>query len=507
MSYRVLLIDDNQMTLDSMRKTIPWEEMGVTLAGCAANGKDGCRMILDLRPDIIISDIHMPEMDGLAMLEKMRAELSGTRVIFITAYEKIEYASRAIRLSAFDFLLKPVDNRELEKAIQRAIQSLDDERDEEEKYEKMQTIIRRTRFLSALTAGSMENPSKVVSTFLDKVPKSYFFMVAESETGVMEPLQRMEFVDFPENVEIINAVANQNLVLLCGLQDDGETWQTTARAIANVLQQNLVNLTVAISGLYHDLGSFYTAYQECRITLLRHDIYGRRAMVEFAGEQTSKAEKRGRLVDLDQLCGKLAPRLAAIDAEELWNTILKKTNGNLRIIRIFLMLLCTKVMQNKIDSFQWTESADMIVYDITKLTTENEARDWLFRFQNEVRQGEQLPTRRSTLVRNVLDYVRSHVTEGLVLEDVAKEFFVSPNYLSSIIHKETGITYRQHVINAKIAVAKQMLDDTRMRVEEIAYAVGYENYVSFYNVFKKVERMSPTEYRFRNWKEGQEGVP
>lgn len=505
MSYRVLLIDDNQMTLDSMRKTISWEELGVTLVGCAANGEEGCQMILQLRPDIIISDIHMPEMDGLAMLEKMRMELSGTRVIFITAFEKIEYASRAIRLSAFDFLLKPVDNRELEKAMRRAVQSLDVERDEVEKYEKMQTIIRRTRFLSALTAGSMENPGMVLSTFLDKVPNRYFFMVAESENGVMEPLQRMEFVDFPENVEIINAVANRNLVLFCGLQDEGESWQLTARAIANILQQNLVNLTIGVSGLYQDLSLFYTAYQEARFTLMRHDIYGRKAMVEFSDGQKSEAG-HGRLVDLDQMCAKLAPRLASVDGEELWKTILKKTNGNLRIIRIFLLLLCSKIMQNKVANFQWTESADVIAYDITRLSNETEARNWLFRFQEEVRRGEQMPTRRSTLVRNVLEYVRSHVTEGLVLEDVAKEFYASPNYLSSIIHKETGITYRQHVINAKIAVAKQMLDDTRMRVEEIAYAVGYENYVSFYNVFKKVERMSPTEYRYRNWKEEQEGT-
>lgn len=504
MSYRVLLIDDNQMALESMRRTIHWEEMGLTLAGCATNGRQGCQMISELHPDIIISDIHMPEMDGLAMLEKMRTELSGARVIFITAYEKIEYASQAIRLSAFDFLLKPLDNRELEKSLQRAIQSLNDERDVEEKYEKMQTIIRRTRFLSALTAGSMENPGKVLSTFLNSVPKSYFFVVAESENGVTEPLQRMEFVNFPEHVEIINAVANRQLVLFCGLQDDGESWQVTARAIANILQQNFVSLIIAISGLYHDPAQFYAAYQESRCTLLRHDIYGRRVLVEFADGQKTETEKHGRLVDLDQLCGKLAPRIGTINADELWKTILKKTNGNLRIIRIILMLLCTKVMQSKIDSFQWTESADMIVYDITKLTNENDARNWLLRFQDEVRRGEQLPTRRSALVRNVLDYVRSHVTEGLVLEDVAKEFFVSPNYLSSIIHKETGITYRQHVIDAKITVAKQMLDDTRMRVEEIAYAVGYENYVSFYNVFKKMEHMSPTEYRFRNWKGEQE---
>lgn len=506
MSYRVLLIDDNQMALESMRRTIPWEEMGLTLAGCATNGRLGCQLISEQRPDIIISDIHMPEMDGLGMLEEMQKELSSTRVIFITAYEKIEYASRAIRLSAFDFLLKPVDNQELERSLHRAIQSLNDERDVEEKYKKMETIIRRTRFLSTLTAGSMENSGKVLSTFLSHVPQSYFFVVAESESGVTEPLQRIEFVDFPEHVEIINAVFNRQLVLFCGLQDAGESWQVTARAIANILQQNFINPTVAISGLHHDPAQFYAAYLESRCTLLRHDIYGRRVQVEFADGQKTETEKHGRLVDLDQLCSKLAPRIGSINTDELWKTILRKTNGNLRIIRIFLMLLCTKVMQSKIDSFRWTESADMLVYDITKLAREEDARNWLTRFREEVCKEEQLPTRRSALVRNVLDYVRSHVTEGLILEDVSREFFVSPNYLSSIIHKETGVTYRQHVIDAKMTVAKQMLDDTRMRVEEIAYAVGYENYVSFYNVFKKVEHMSPTEYRFRSWKDEQEAL-
>ncbi len=125
------------------------------------------------------------------------------------------------------------------------------------------------------------------------------------------------------------------------------------------------------------------------------------------------------------------------------------------------------------------------------------------RFLGEIRQTASGTTRRSALVRNVVEYIRTHVTDGLLLEDVAKEFFVSPNYLSSIVHKETGITYRQHVIDAKMTVAKQMLDDTRMRAEDIAYAVGYENYVSFYNVFKKVAHMSPMEYRMHRKKEGE----
>ena len=75
MSYRVLLIDDNQLALESMEKTIPWAEHDLELVGCASNGIQGCQMIRSLRPDILISDIQMPEMDGLTMLEQMKNAL------------------------------------------------------------------------------------------------------------------------------------------------------------------------------------------------------------------------------------------------------------------------------------------------------------------------------------------------------------------------------------------------------------------------------------------------
>lgn len=91
MEYTVLIVEDNQIALESLRRTIPWEELGLRLVDTADNGRQGCERIEQLRPDIILADIHMPEMDGLSMVERMGEELENCRVIFITAYEKIEY--------------------------------------------------------------------------------------------------------------------------------------------------------------------------------------------------------------------------------------------------------------------------------------------------------------------------------------------------------------------------------------------------------------------------------
>ena len=145
-------------------------------------------MIRSLHPDILISDIQMPEMDGLTMLEQMKNELANSRVIFITAYDKIEYAARAIRLSAFDFLMKPVKNEDLIQSLDRAVQSMDRENSKIEKQAKEQTILRRARFLSALTAGSMEDIAHAFSGFVTGIPQNYFFMIAETESHVTEPV-------------------------------------------------------------------------------------------------------------------------------------------------------------------------------------------------------------------------------------------------------------------------------------------------------------------------------
>ena len=495
MEYTTLIVEDNQMALESLQYTIPWDKLGLKLVAVADNGRQGCEMIRKYRPDIVLADIHMPEMDGLAMMEAMKEELSDSRVIFITAYDKIEYASRAIKLSAFDFILKPLDNEELCRSLARAVESLHKDRDAARESERRIAALRRFRLMNALMAVNPAKTEDVFLGFADEIPKGYFLISAESPGGITGPtLQRLDYMEAPEGVELVSAVLDGDLVLYCGMREDTAGWQITARTIADMIAQNVVELTVAVSDLHTDARELRTAYEEVRQTLLRHVIYGRHTTVDFYGNQSMNSSKLTRLVDLEQACSKLAQKIDSITADQVWQQVMEKSGGKLRIVRIMLMFFCTKAMQEKMNTSHWVDSVDITVYGITKLETLESARVWLEKFFEEL-QKINVPAN-SALVRSVLEYVREHVMEGLVLENVAAMFYVSPNHLSTLIRKETGVTYRQHVINAKMAVAKQMLDDTRMRVEDIAYAIGYENYISFYNVFRKMEGMSPTEYRF-----------
>ena len=113
MNYQVLLIDDNKIALESMKVTIPWEELGLSLVGCAVNGQEGCRMISSFRPDIVISDIHMPEMDGLEATAAIRAldrpDVKTISILALTANAFDEDVQRSMQAGLNAHLTKPVD--------------------------------------------------------------------------------------------------------------------------------------------------------------------------------------------------------------------------------------------------------------------------------------------------------------------------------------------------------------------------------------------------------------
>ena len=498
MFYKVLLVDDNAMSIEALRTTISWEKLGLKVVGYGDNGRLGMELIQKLHPDVIVTDIYMPEMDGLDMIEECQEYVKDARIIFITGFDKFQYASRAIKLSAFDFILKPVDNRELEESLKRAVASLDTENDRNIQKNKMELAVQRAQLVAILTSGvkTVSEDNGFWRQF-PKRPDKYFTMAAECDLGITGPMiRKLDFLSFPKGMEVISTVADGEIVLFCGIRDETVPWQTMARNISDVLTQNFLNICVAISGIHERPEELYMAYQESRKTLLQHNIYGRHSMVEYYGDLAMDSSKHSRLTEMEQVCGKLAQKAEFSDADTIWNYIYEKSNGRLRIIRLMLMLFCGKVIQEKMAHYQGDSNLDLTVYDITKLDSIEESKGWLSSFLEELNKIQE-PANFS-LVREVLEYVKNHITEGLVLENVAAQFFVSPNYLSTLIRKETGITYRQHVIQAKIEVSKHMLDDTRMRVEDISYAIGYENYISFYNAFKKMEGVSPTEYRFRN---------
>lgn len=189
MAYRVIIVDDNQNTVKSLLYGFDWESLGLEVVGTAYDGQQGSASIEAKKPDIIITDINMPYMDGLSMVEASLSQIPDSKVIVITGYDKFQYASRAIKLSVFDYILKPIDDDELLTALKRAVKSIEKDR----AVNKQESGILKGKVLLALMSG---RDMPVWSVFQDThYPYGYGAMVvAYADNGFSQPfLRRVEY--------------------------------------------------------------------------------------------------------------------------------------------------------------------------------------------------------------------------------------------------------------------------------------------------------------------------
>lgn len=501
MSYQAVIIDDNVNTVQSLKLGVDWEALGFTVAGTAGDGMRGEALIRQKKPDIVITDIMMPGQDGLSMIERLSGQLGAARVIVITGYDKFQYATQAIRLSVFDYILKPVSDDELRASLLRAKASLDAERAAEAEKQRMERFQRRVRLMSLLTGQGEGAPA---GSWMEKLgAQDYFVVMAAAPGGVSQPLlQRVEYQSFPEGLCVESVLVEEELVLLCGrtagVRGD---WKQSAQQVLRILRGHVPDILLAVSALHTADADLRGAYTEARRLLMELSILGGGTREAFFGDAAELAQ-HPHLSQQEALCTRLVDRSGQLTVEQTWDELLKSAEGHVRYLRVLLMFYCTKMMQKKMAEGQWTDAVnlDTTVSDIAQIASAEQAHQWLLRFWEELSRTA-AGGGYSVLVRNVLYHVNTYAAEGLRLEDVAQEFHVSPNYLSMLVRRETGKTYREHVIEAKMRVSKQLLDDTRMRVEEIAHAVGYENYISFYNMFRRMEGQTPSAYRMRNREE------
>ncbi|MDD3214520.1 MAG: response regulator, partial [Eubacteriales bacterium] len=151
---KVVIVEDNPATVRSLVQTIDWPALDCEVVGTASNGESGQKLILRESPDIVLTDIRMPEKDGLDMISEVRKELPDCKVIIITGYDQFQYASRAIKLAVFDYILKPIDNEEVERAIRRAATMTLRKREADVALEQAMMLKQRAQLLSLLTNDS-----------------------------------------------------------------------------------------------------------------------------------------------------------------------------------------------------------------------------------------------------------------------------------------------------------------------------------------------------------------
>ena len=504
MSLKVVIVEDNPTTVLSLVKTIDWDVMKCEVAGTAGDGESGGVMIRQLKPDIVLTDIRMPVKSGLDMIADVREDVPDCRFVIITGYDEFQYASQAIKLGVFDYLLKPIDNEEVMRTVRRAAAVTRRQMENDVALEQAENLKMRAQLLTLLTNDSQRGQGvhELLAGAGLQFHTYYIMALQQTEERYFSQamLNRVEAVLARRRMRTVTLLLYDLAVIFVPRGDDGKGWHEEATELAYDLFDELVNpVRIGVSGLGQSSHAIRQAYLQARRALWEAALRkGNRACV-FYEDQGDGPVGQEHIADTQRQIDELIARAELTDgfAAEAARALAEQSGRQYSNLRAMMFLYTTGLRRRF--GLSADEELDAVMSGIWFVSTEEDVRLCLKELNKAFLRRMDMP-KQSLLTRNALQYINLHAIEGIQLNDVADKLCVSANYLSALIRKETGVTFHEHMLEARMNVARSMLADPRILVEEVARAVGYGNYISFYNAFKRIEHMTPTEYRNRKAK-------
>ena len=504
MSLKVVIVEDNPTTVLSLVKTIDWDVMKCEVAGTAGDGESGGVMIRQLKPDIVLTDIRMPVKSGLDMIADVRDDVADCRFVIITGYDEFQYASQAIKLGVFDYLLKPIDNEEVMRTVRRAAAVTRRQMENDVALEQAENLKMRAQLLTLLTNDSQRGQGvhELLAGAGLQFHTYYIMALQQTEERYFSQavLNRVEAVLARRRMRTVTLLLYDLAVIFVPRGDDGKGWHEEATELAYDLFDELVNpVRIGVSGLGQSSHAIRQAYLQARRALWEAALRkGNRACV-FYEDQGDGPVGQEHIADTQRQIDELIARAELTDgfAAEAARALAEQSGRQYSNLRAMMFLYTTGLRRRF--GLSADEELDAVMSGIWFVSTEEDVRLCLKELNEAFLRRMDMP-KQSLLTRNALQYINLHAIEGIQLNDVADKLCVSANYLSALIRKETGVTFHEHMLEARMNVARSMLADPRILVEEVARAVGYGNYISFYNAFKRIEHMTPTEYRNRKAK-------
>ncbi len=504
MSLKVVIVEDNPTTVLSLVKTIDWDVMKCEVAGTAGDGESGGVMIRQLKPDIVLTDIRMPVKSGLDMIADVREDVPDCLFVIITGYDEFQYASQAIKLGVFDYLLKPIDNEEVMRTVRRAAAVTRRQMENDVALEQAENLKMRAQLLTLLTNDSQRGQGvhELLAGAGLQFHTYYIMALQQTEERYFSQavLNRVEAVLARRRMRTVTLLLYDLAVIFVPRGDDGKGWHEEATELAYDLFDELVNpVRIGVSGLGQSSHAIRQAYLQARRALWEAALRkGNRACV-FYEDQGDGPVGQEHIADTQRQIDELIARAELTDgfAAEAARALAEQSGRQYSNLRAMMFLYTTGLRRRF--GLSADEELDAVMSGIWFVSTEEDVRLCLKELNEAFLRRMDMP-KQSLLTRNALQYINLHAIEGIQLNDVADKLCVSANYLSALIRKETGVTFHEHMLEARMNVARSMLADPRILVEEVARAVGYGNYISFYNAFKRIEHMTPTEYRNRKAK-------
>lgn len=504
---KVLIIDDEPNVREGLKMIVPWEKHGFSVCGTAIDGVDGLQKIMLLEPDLVLVDIRMPGMMGIAVIEEAKRRGFKGKFIITTGYSEFEYAKKAISLGVSSYVLKPIDEDELISEVDKLAKEINKENENKGKITLGETYLHSQSLLKALTTQPQDLKKGLNEAYdiLEMQYKAYYLAILELEVELSRRTAILEQItSYIANYESIEMVTINNEVVFIIGQDAFETQkEILIKLHEKLLSRYDVKNIIAFSEKIDKFEEMSLGYKELKYLMEKRFLLPEKLIWEV-GEAEEKINKQEVCMDTESISAQVYSFIQVGDQkklkEELQNIkeMIVLNGASMHRARGLLINILIKCIDHI--RIQYAEynielpNGEVIIETIYQCTDIDEVLEYMEKelvvICNQI--ARKAP---ENTMDKILYYIKNNYNKELRLELLAELFNYNSAYLGKSFKNYTGESFNVYIDKLRINKAKELLLNKDMRVYQISKEVGYKHIDYFHSKFKKYVGISPLEYR------------
>jgi len=521
----ILIVDDDIATVEVIRSSIDWNKLDINDVQTAFNVSGAKKILLEKKIDIVISDIEMPQESGLDLLKWVRNEGIECEFLLLTCHESFTYATNAMNFDAAAYLTKPFDIDIMELNLQKIVTKLHQKYSMKKRSEYGVSLEKNIRFIKqnfwkSVLEGELLNDSdiegEIQNWHLNMKVDDKFCLIYSKLINLEADIERfgkgvLEYVLEGFHSEILTGkVENESVVkfyssdtlcfiAICEVEEVGNLREKSEKLIEICKNYFKATVTCCISNAYpitelsnvrqklkkgfdYNIASFGKTFLENEVEITANQDIQIIDLVKIV----ALVEQKDKVMILHYL-KQLFDELASYKKLNLHSLYLMKQE--------IVQVVYTDLMKQGIQ-------ATKLFYDELSIKLSDHALDstvdlvrWVNYLLEKTFAYEEEVAKAATLIDKINQYIHDHYTENISRNEIAGEFFLTPEYLAKLYKKKTGINIKDYINEYRIGKAKELLKAGEKNISMIAEMVGFDNFSYFSTLFKKVTGVSPKEYK------------
>ena len=468
--YSVLIVDDEEWVVESLRNGTAWEDFGFTVVDVAYDGAEALDKVRALKPDLVFTDIRMPEMGGLDFIRQVRRDELPVEFVVVSGYAEFAYAQKALRYGVMGFCLKPAEDAEVNAVLDHVRRILDS---------RHSVDVDTAEAMIGVAEGRYDNE------FVDRLIRDGIILDNQNPGHIFARRGRSDVLKLSVKPSFTGLIGLNYRIWVLG----DNNYLSVRDAVSEIAVRK--NTVMGKSLTFTDINQIDRAVQEAIIAC------NQRYMVDCAGlyeypDKPNTAKLRAELGHLGQAIAD-SDRTAMDRGFSAISELLKSgfTVKHASFVYNAIHFMISAGGFDDPEPVYHFEELLGIFSDVNFMLEYLKDTVAAYTHPDSSGNNSQLPS----TVEKAIEYVDCNLFENISLKSLSERFYVSPSHLCRLFKKATGRPLTHYITGKRIECACNLLSETKLPVSEIAEKSGYENYFYFARVFKRVTGMTPTEHR------------